>query len=102
MDKETSLMKNLLWARILVKMKSSRRPTSVNLLAGARSYEIQLWWEIQPRVTEVYPCRLRRETEMANPSVEDEGKIRADGRVTAERGTKGHGAEGYGSLADFA
>ena len=90
MDKETSLMKNLLWARILVKMKSSGRPTVVNLLAGARSYEIQLWWEIQPRVTEVYPRRLRRETEMANPSVEDEGKTRADGRVTTERGTKGH------------
>ena len=90
MDEETSLMKNLLWARILVKMKSAGRPTSVNLLAGARSYEIQLWWEIQPRVTEVYPRRFRRETEMANPSVEDAGKTRADGRVIAERGTKGH------------
>ena len=85
MDKETSLMKNLLWARILVKMKSSGRPTFVNLLAGARSYELQLWWEIRPRVTEVYPRRFRRETEMANPRVEDEGKIRAAGRVTAER-----------------
>ena len=90
MDEETSLLKNLLWARILVKMKSSGRPTSVNLLAGARSYEIQLWWEIQPRVTEVYPRRLRREMEMANPSVEDEGKPRADGRVIAESGTKEH------------
>ena len=90
MDEETSLMKNLLWARILVKMKSAGRPTSVNLLAGARSYEIQLWWEIQPRVTEVYPRRFRRETEMANPSVEDAGKTRSDRRVIAERGTKGH------------
>ena len=90
MDKETSLMKNLLWARILVKMKSSGRPTSVNLLAGARSYEIQLWWEIQPRVTEVYPRRFSRETEMVNPRVEDEGRIRATGRVNAERGAKRH------------
>ena len=86
MDKETSLMKNLLWARILVKMKRAGRPTSVNLLAGARSYEIQLWWEIQPEVTEVYPRRLGRETEMAIPRVEDEGKIRAAGHVIAERG----------------
>ena len=85
MDKETSLMKNLLWARILVKMKRSGRPTYVNLLARARSYEIQLWWEIQPRVTEVYPRRFRKETKMAYPRVEDEGKIRAAGRVTAER-----------------
>ena len=86
MDKETSLMKNLLWARILVKIKRLRRPTSVNLLAGARSYEIQLWWEIQPEVTEVYPRRLRRETKMAIPRVEDEGKLRAEGRVMTERG----------------
>ena len=67
-------------------MKSSGRPTSVNLLAGARSYELQLWWEIQPRVTEVYPHRHKRETVMTNPRVEDEGKIRVSGRVTAERG----------------
>ena len=86
LDKETSLMKNLLWARILVKMKSSGRPTSVNLLEGARSYELQLWWEIQPRVTEVYPHRHRRETDRTNPRVEDEEKIRAAGRVTTERG----------------
>ena len=90
MDKETSLMENLLWARILVKMKGSGRPTYVILLAGARSYEIQLWWEIQPRVTEVYPCRIRRETEMANLRVEDEGKIRAAVRVTTDREARRH------------
>ena len=90
MDKETSLMENLLWARILIKMKGSGRPTSVILLAGARSYEIQLWWEIQPRVTEVYPSRIRRETEMVNLRVEDEGKIRAAKRVTADREARRH------------
>ena len=90
MDKDTSLMKNLLWARILVKMKSSGRPTSVNLLAGARSYEIQIWWEIQPRVMEVYPRIFSRETELGNPRVEDEGMIRAAGRVNAERGARRH------------
>ena len=34
----------------------------------------------------MYPRRLIRETEMAIPRVEDEGKLRADGRVMAERG----------------
>ena len=34
----------------------------------------------------MYPRRHRRETEMTNPRVEDEGKICATGRVTAERG----------------
>ena len=89
-DKETSLMKNLFWARILVKMKSHGRPTTVNLLAGGRSYEIQIWWEIQPWVTEVYPRRFSRETEMANPREEDEWNRRAPGRVTEERGTDKH------------
>ena len=90
MDKETSLMENFHWARILVKREGSGRPTSVILLAGARSYEIQLWWEIQPRVTEVYPCRNKRETEMVNLEVEDEGKPRAVVRVTADRETSRH------------
>ena len=90
MDKETSLMKNLFWARILVKMKSHGRPTSVNLLVGGRSYEIQIWWEIQPRVTEVYPRRSSRDTEMANSREEDERNRRAQGRVTEERGTNKH------------
>ena len=89
-DKETSLMKNLFWARILVKMKSHGRPTTVNLLAGGRSYEIQIWWEIQPRVTEVYPRRFSRETEMVNPREEDERNRRAPGRVTEERGANKH------------
>ena len=90
MDKETSLMENLLWARILVKMKGSDRPTYVILQAGARSYEIQLWWEIQPRVTEVYPSRIRREKKMVNLVVEDEGKTRAAVRVTADREARRH------------
>ena len=89
-DKETSLMKNLFWARILVRMKSHGRPTILNLLAGGRSYEIQIWWEIQPRVTEVYPCRFSRETELANPREEDERNRRATGRVTEERGANKH------------
>ena len=42
MDKETTHRKDLRWARILVKNSSSRRPSSVNLLAGARSYELQI------------------------------------------------------------
>ena len=89
-DKETSLMKNLFWARILVRMKSHGRPTTVNLLAGGRSYEIQIWWEIQPRVTEVYPCRFSRETEMVNPREEDERNRRAPRRVNEERGANKH------------
>ena len=48
MDKEPALKTELQWARILVKMEDKKKFSSVNLLAGARSYEIQIWWEIQP------------------------------------------------------
>ena len=55
MDKGTTLRTDLLWARILVKMNGMGKPSSVTLLEGARSCELQIWWEIQPRVAEVYP-----------------------------------------------
>ena len=40
MDKETALKMELRKARILVKMEDKKKPSFVNLLAGARSYEI--------------------------------------------------------------
>ena len=42
MDKETEQRKDLRWARILVKQDMKGKPSSANLLAGARSYELQL------------------------------------------------------------
>ena len=44
MDKGTTLKTDLLWTRILLKMEGKEKPSSVNILAGARSYELQLWW----------------------------------------------------------
>ena len=43
MDKGTALRTDLLWARIRVKMNSIGKPSSVNLLARAKSYELQIW-----------------------------------------------------------
>ena len=55
LDEETTLKMDLQWARILVKMNSIGMPSSVNLLAGARSCELQIWWEIQLTIAEVFP-----------------------------------------------
>ena len=52
MDKGIALRTNLLWVRILVKMNCNGKPSSINFLARARSYELQIWWEIQPRVAD--------------------------------------------------
>ena len=74
----------------MVKKSSSRKPSSVNLLAGARSYELKIWWEIQPRVVEVYPQGYRIEGLLEEPSEEDKGKSRANGRVRAAKGKRFH------------
>ena len=50
-------------------------------IAGARSYELQIWWEIQPKVVEVYPKVYRPKGFLTRPSKEDEGNSRANERV---------------------
>ena len=90
LDEETALKTDLHWARILVKMNSSGKPSSVNLLAGARSYELQIWWEIQPTAAEVYPRKSRTSGAPAEPDEEDDRKARADGHVRTEWAVMSH------------
>ena len=93
MDKATIHRKDLRWARILVKNSYSRKPSSVNMLAGARSYELQIWWEIQPKVVEVYPKVYRPKGLLTRPSKEDEGNSRANERVRGAIGKRLHTAQ---------
>ena len=84
LDEETTFKKDLQWARILVKKKkknSTEKPSSVNLLAGARSYKLQIWWEIQPTVTEVYPHSSRAHGVLVESREEDGRSTCALGRV---------------------
>ena len=85
LDKDTEQRNDLRWARILVKKERTGKPSSANLLAGARSYELQIWWEIHPRVEEVYPRGCRNKDLLVVSSGEDEGTTRAQGRVDAEK-----------------
>ena len=41
-DKETTLRNEISWVRILVRLKGMARPNTVNILAGSRSYELQI------------------------------------------------------------
>ena len=90
LDKDTEQRNDLRWDRILVKKDRTGKPSSANLLAGARSYELQIWWEIQPRVMEVYPRGCKNKDFLAMSSGEDEGKTRAPGRVSAAKGNPFH------------
>ena len=57
-DEETGMRSETSWARILVRLKEMVRPSTVNILAGSRSYELQIWWELPPWVAEVYPLKM--------------------------------------------
>ena len=93
MDKATTHRKDLRWARILVKNSCYKKPSSVNVLAGARSYELQIWWEIQPKVVEVYPKIYRPKGFWTKPSEEDEGDSRVNGRMRDALGKRVHTAQ---------
>ena len=71
-------------------MNSTEKPSSVNLLAGARSYELQIWWEIQPTVAEVYPRSRRTSEALAEPGEEDDRKACVDGRVKTKWAVTSH------------
>ena len=58
-DKATRMKKESKWARMLIKSEGKDRPNTVNILEGPRSYELQIWWEIPPWVTGVYPAVSR-------------------------------------------
>ena len=93
MDKATTHRKDLRWARILVKNSCYRKPSSVNMLAGARSYELQIWWEIQPKAVGVYPKVYRSKGSWTKPNEEDEGDSRANERVREAFGKRLHTAQ---------
>ena len=79
-DKETVLRKELKWARLLVKTEGKVRPSTVNILEGPRLYELQIWWEILPWVTGVYPVASRVAEKFQEE--EDEVLARAARRVS--------------------
>ena len=73
-DEETGLGSEISWVRILVRLKETVRPSTVNILAGSRSYELQIWWELPPWVAEVYPSKMEVVEGLQKRREEDEYK----------------------------
>ena len=48
------------------------RPSTVNILTGSRSYELQIWWELPPWVAGVYPSKMEAGAGMQKLWDEDE------------------------------
>ena len=82
-DKNIEMKTEVKWARLLIKMVGKSRPSVVNILEGPRSFELQIWWEVSPWVSSVYPVVSRVEVE--NPEEEEEGVARAVKRVGFSR-----------------
>ena len=80
LDKNTEKKTEVRWARLLIKMEGKSRPSVVNILEGPRSFELQIWWEISPWVTGVYPVSSREEAK--NSEKEDDGEARAVKRLS--------------------
>ena len=78
-DKESEMKMELKWVRMLIKSEGKARPSTVNILEGPRSYELQIWWEIPPWVVEVYPAGTRVTEKL--PMEEDDAVTRAERRV---------------------
>ena len=78
-DKNTEMKTEMKWARMLVKMVGKSRSSVVNILEGPRSFEMQIWWEVCPWVSGVYPVGAREEAEI--PEVEEEAEARTGKRV---------------------
>ena len=70
-DEDTAAFKELQWARILVKSEGLTWPISLQVVVGSSCFAIQLWWEVQPRVSKV---ALVFKSGMGN-----EQKVRDDG-----------------------
>ena len=80
LDKNTEKKTEVKWARMLIKVVGKSRPSVVNILEGPRSFELQIWWEISPWVTRVYPVSSR--DEVKNSEEEDDVETRAVKRVS--------------------
>ena len=93
LNKETTLKTDLLWVRILVKLEGKERPNVIGLEGGSRSYELQIWWELPPWSTGVYPSKHCNED--AKQSREEEGEVstRANQRSWLHKGKNYDGAQ---------
>lgn len=70
-DKETALGTKVLQTRISMRVKGKGRPSTVNILAGPRSFEVQVWWELQPWVASVYPSKVAADSKVQKSQEEN-------------------------------
>ena len=80
-DEDTDKLGELGWARILVKLKKSEPPNTIEVAVGGATFRMQLWWELSP-----FQMTVSSPDQRSNPSSnrEDDGDTRAGERVSFE------------------
>ena len=71
-DKEITIRLKVSWARILVKIEGTVRPSVVNILEGTRSFEVQSCWEVPPKTINVYPSKVGKKKNQSQQKREEE------------------------------
>ena len=54
-DENTAERRNLKWARILVKTRGWKHPSSLQVVAGLFCFALQLWWEDEAYISTMLP-----------------------------------------------
>ena len=60
MDERTRSMREIQWARILVKTKGDFRPSLLEMEVEDEAYTVALWWEIRPVVRRLFSATENR------------------------------------------
>ena len=82
-DENTRSMRDLLWARILVKWREEARPSVLEIEGEEESYVVSLWWECWP----VLRRKCRDEVDRHSREVRGEEDSRAGQRVMKDWGS---------------
>ena len=79
-DENTEFRIDPRWARIRVKWDGSSNPKSVVVSKEDRSYEVQLWWEIQPQMS----WESRTSKQYRGVETREEGDVKSRARESVE------------------
>ena len=91
-DESTVALKELQWARLLVKSEGTEWSSSLQVVIDTTCFAIQLWWEVLPRVSEVLPT-IRNGSGKEQEVREEEGGTSHAGCVVKQMQSNGQPAK---------
>ena len=84
-DENTANLKELRWARLLVRFEDLEWPSSLHVAVGSLCYAFQLWWEVKPGMFEVVPVIKNEKGKEREVRDDGEGDSRAGFKLVMEQ-----------------